>query len=48
MSYNVEERKIFKLAKGYWVKKTFLCFTAEAVDRAGNFAHRDRRAKKEI
>lgn len=41
------KKKIFKLAKGYWGKKKHsYVFATEAVDRAGNFAHRDRRAKK--
>lgn len=41
------KKKIFRLSKGYWGKKSN-CYrlASEAVDRAGNFAHRDRRSKK--
>ncbi len=41
------KKRIFKLTKGYWgKKKNCYRFAAEAVDRAGRFAYRDRRDKK--
>jgi len=41
------KKKIFKLTKGFWgKKKNCYRFAAEAVDRAGRFAYRDRRDKK--
>ena len=41
------KKRIFKLTKGFWgKKKNCYRFAAEAVDRAGRFAYRDRRDKK--
>lgn len=40
-------RKLLRLTKGYYLKKSKLYkFAKEAVDRAGRFAYRDRRARK--
>ncbi len=40
-------KKLLRLTKGYYLKKSKLYkFAKEAVDRAGQFAYRDRRAKK--
>ena len=41
------KKKIFRRVKGFWGgKKNCYRHAAEAFDRAGNFAFRDRRAKK--
>lgn len=41
------KKKIFKRVKGFWGgKKNCYRHAAEAYDRAGNFAYRDRRVKK--
>jgi large subunit ribosomal protein L20 len=41
------KKKIFRAVKGFWGgKKNRYRHAAEAFDRAGNFAFRDRRAKK--
>lgn len=41
------KKKIFKRVKGFWGgKKNRYRHAAEAYDRAGNFAYRDRRVKK--
>ncbi|OGF48548.1 MAG: 50S ribosomal protein L20 [Candidatus Firestonebacteria bacterium RIFOXYA2_FULL_40_8] len=43
------KKKIFKLTKGFWgKKKNCYRFATEAVDRAGNFAYRDRKTKKRL
>ena len=43
------KKKIFKLTKGFWgKKKSCYRFATEAVDRAGNFAYRDRKTKKRL
>ena len=40
-------KKLLRLTKGYYLKKSKLYkFAKEAVDRAGQFAYRDRRTKK--
>lgn len=40
-------KKMLRLTKGYYLKKSKLYkFAKEAIDRAGQFAYRDRRAKK--
>ena len=42
-----KRKKVLKLAKGYYGRKSKAYRVAkEAVDRAGQFAYRDRRAKK--
>jgi len=41
------KKKIFKGVKGFWgKKKNCYRFATEAYDRAGQYAYRDRRAKK--
>lgn len=41
------KRKVFKLTKGFWgKKKNCYRFATEALDRAGQYAYRDRRTKK--
>ncbi|MFH1825195.1 MAG: 50S ribosomal protein L20 [Candidatus Firestonebacteria bacterium] len=41
------KKKIFKATKGFWgKKKNCYRFATEAYDRAGQYAYRDRRAKK--
>lgn len=46
MKTRARKKKLFSLAKGYWGRHKNYRAAMEMVARAGNFAYRDRKAKK--
>ncbi len=48
-TYNKRRKRVLRQARGYWGNKSRLYrYAKEALDRAGQFAYRDRRKKKGV